>query len=136
MLHLAHLIVLSIWAGVVLVESVIEIRAKRTGKLRDAAELHYWIDVLVEAPLLALVLATGIALAALAWPLGALHMTKIACGLLAVGANGYCFVEVVRRRRAKDDATLAAKSARIRMSALAVPAALVAAYLGVVHFHR
>jgi hypothetical protein len=135
-LHLAHLILLSVWGGLVLAEGVVELRARRGPKLREAAELHYWMDVLIEAPLLAGIVGTGAVLAARAWPLTPLHWVKIVCALLAIGMNAYCIVQVLRRRRVEDIATLERLSARVRLSGLGIPPALVALYVGLIYFRR
>jgi ABC-type molybdate transport system permease subunit len=62
-LAMAHLIVLSMWGGVVATEAVIEIFPFRRRELHAATiRFHYWIDLLVELPLVLAVIATGIVL--------------------------------------------------------------------------
>ena len=77
-LHLAHLIAVSAWGGFALAEGVLELTSREEGALRDAARLHYRLDLLGELPLLATVLTTGTALTIRAWPLTTLHWIKIA----------------------------------------------------------
>jgi hypothetical protein len=67
-LHLCHLIVLCLWGGVVLAESVMELAAADEGGRASAARVHFWIDVVVELPLIAGVLVTGALLASRSWP--------------------------------------------------------------------
>ena len=132
--HLAHLIALGLWGGIVLAEGVLEVvgtRSRAGAKL--AAEVHYWIDLFCEAPVLFAVLFTG---GVLAWtlPLTTLHWVKIALGLAAVGINFWCLGVVVRRHRrfeGSSDAQVAAETRRVFFAIkLGLPAALVALYLG------
>ncbi len=133
-LHVAHLVALGLWGGVVLAEGVLEVHGQR-GEAEGAfaARVHHWIDLVCEIPLLLAVLATG---AILAWraPMTTTHLVKIACGLFAVGVNVWCVGVVVRRRRAADagDAAEVTRGTRLVFLAikLGVPAAAVALYLG------
>jgi hypothetical protein len=136
-LHLTHLILISLWAGLVLGESVLELAAHDQAGRRQAAAIHYWMDVLIELPLLLAVLATGAWLAWRAWPLTPLHLFKIGAALVAVGLNLYCIgVVLVRYRRIDDDAALVRLGRRVRLSALGIPFAMVAAYIGLFYFRR
>lgn len=133
--HLAHLVVLVTWGLVVIIEAVLELRARTDLQRRQIARLHYWIDLLVEIPLLLAVLATGVILVFGAWPPRPLLTLKIGFALVAVGVNGYCAVHVVlRQRRAADARALAHHSRRVLLSGLGAPPALAAAYLGVAYF--
>ncbi len=135
-MHLTHLILLAVWAGVVLAEGVLELGAS-VETAREVARLHYRIDMLVEAPLLAGILVTGGCLVWRAWPLSGLLWVKVVCGLVAVLLNVYCVVHVVlRHRRSGDRAALQDHRRRVLLSGLGVPPALVAAYLGLVYFAR
>ncbi|MBD3852488.1 MAG: hypothetical protein IFK93_14370, partial [Acidobacteria bacterium] len=60
---------------------------------------HYWIDLLVELPLVLAVIATGVALFLLTDPLTPLHLVKIGLGGAAVAVNLFCIVVVVKRGR-------------------------------------
>ncbi|WP_410970084.1 hypothetical protein, partial [Salmonella sp. SAL4458] len=68
-LHLAHLIVLGMWLGVVITEVLFEFAASDAESLRAAARFHYKVDKYGELPILFAVLATGTILAVRAWPL-------------------------------------------------------------------
>src|SRR5687768_13583126 len=106
-LELAHLAFIFLWGGVVLAEIVMEGVALRRDELETPAKLHFWIDVLVELPLLALVLVTGALLVQRAWPLSPLLQAKVIAGLVAVSMNLYCMAVVVLRYRYRGDPFLA-----------------------------
>ena len=130
-LHAAHLVVLGTWALLVLVEGVLELSARAGLGPRRVARAHYWLDLLVEAPLLVSVLATGVLLTIRAWPPSPLLAVKIVCALTAIGLNAYCMVHVVlRHRRADDPEALAHHGRRVLWSGLGIAPALVAAYIG------
>jgi len=110
-LVMAHLIVLSMWGGVVATEEVIEIYPFRRKELHAATiRFHYWIDLLVELPLVLAVVATGVSLVILTDPMTPLHFVKIGCGSAAVAVNIFCIAVVVRRgkklERHPDDQSL------------------------------
>ncbi|MBX3472731.1 MAG: hypothetical protein KF878_38250 [Planctomycetes bacterium] len=131
--HVAHVVLLAVWAGVVLAEVVLELAARRDPTLeRGVARLHARIDVLVEAPLLAAVVLTGAVLLARAPVIDGWLWAKALCGLGAVAANAACVVAVLRRQRAADDAREAARWTRwvLLSPAPGVPLALLALYLG------
>ncbi len=132
--RLLHFGALSAWAGVVAVEGVIELDDRDDGV--HATRLHYLIDLFVETPLLAVVLITGIVLWSQA-SMSSLLAVKIGCGLVAVSANLLCvgFV-VVRHRHREDPVARRFWSRYVRLSILALPFALAAAYLGLRYFHR
>ncbi len=95
---MAHLVVLSLWGGVVATEAVIEVSPFRTRSLHPAAiRFHYWIDLLVELPLVLAVVTTGITLVLSVDRLTALHLVKLGFGAAAVVVNLFCIVIVVRR---------------------------------------
>jgi len=99
-LAMVHLIVLSLWGGVVATEAVIEVTPFRRPELHAAAiRFHYWIDLLVELPLVLAVIATGVALALSIETLSGLHLIKILFGAAAVAVNLFCIAVVVRRGR-------------------------------------
>ena len=99
-LPLLHLMVLSLWGGVVATEAVVEVLPFRRPELHPSAiRFHFWIDLLVELPLVLAVLATGAALALTVEPLTATHLVKIGFGAAAVAVNLFCIVVVVRRGR-------------------------------------
>jgi hypothetical protein len=134
-LHLGHLIALCFWGGCVVVETVIELAATDDAARAQATRLHFWIDLLVELPLIAAVLATGAVLAARSWPLSPLLATKIAMGLVSVSVNLYCAAMVVLRYRRRHDLSARHRyDSRVRWSVLGIPFAGVAAYIGLVHY--
>ncbi len=99
-LAMGHLIALSLWGGVVATEAVIEVYPFRKPELHPAAvRFHYWIDLLVELPLVLVVIATGVALALSVSPLTGLHVVKFLLAGAAVAVNLFCIVVVVRRGR-------------------------------------
>lgn len=136
-LHLVHLILVSLWGGLVTAEVIIEFAARDETTLRVVARFHYLIDLLAEIPLLVGVLITGALLALKAWPLTYLHWIKITAGSIAIGSNLYCGGLVVRRHRQLGDTFLLRKyHRRIIATGAGVPFALIAAYLGLMYFRR
>jgi hypothetical protein len=102
-LAMVHLIMLSLWGGVVATEAVIELLPFRRRELHAAAiRFHYWIDLLVELPLVLAVIVTGTVLALSIGELSGLHVIKIVLGATAVAVNLFCIVVVVRRGRRLD----------------------------------
>ena len=99
-LGMTHLVVLALWGGVVATEAVVEVYPFRCRELHPAAiRFHFWIDLLVELPLVLAVIATGVTLAITIDLLTPLHLVKIGCGVGAVAINLYCIVVVVQRGR-------------------------------------
>jgi len=99
-LAMVHLVMLSLWGGVVATEAVIEVYPFRKRELHAATiRFHYWIDLLVELPLVLAVIATGSALFFLTDPVTPLHLVKIGLGGCAVAVNLFCIVVVVKRGR-------------------------------------
>jgi hypothetical protein len=106
LLAMVHLVILSLWGGVVATEAVIELYPFRQRELHAATiRFHYWIDLLVELPLVLAVITTGVALLWLADPVTPLHLVKIGLGGATVAVNLFCIVVVVKRgRRLQRDA--------------------------------
>lgn len=133
-LHFAHLLVLGLWGGCVLVEILLELRALKNEAIhKTIPELHYWIDVVVECPLLALVLLTGILLFDPSKATSS-YLLKVGCGLLAVSANLVCVLFVILRKKASDAGNAAGieKFTRLVFSTvfIGVPAGGIALYMG------
>ncbi len=131
-LHLAHLILLGMWAGLVLAEIVVELLPRWRPELWLAtARFHFWMDMLIEAPLLVGVVVTG-ALLLRRVPVDATLVVKSVAGSLAVTANVACLAVVVRRARSGTDvAQVRRLSAAVAVTALVgLPCALVALVLG------
>lgn len=133
--HLAHLIVLGIWLGVVITEVLFEFAASDADSLRAAARFHYNVDKYGELPVLVAVLATGAILTVRAWPLTSLHAIKIAASLIAVGSALICVRWVFQRRQIEDANVLLGFRRRIwTLAAVAAVFATPALYLGLVYF--
>jgi hypothetical protein len=136
-LALIHLVCLSLWGGLVITESVIELYPFRRHELHaPAIVFHYWIDVLLEGPLLIAVLASG-TLLALSTELTALHAVKIALGGTAIALNAICLGIVVRRHQllkqtAPDEALWKLSRKVVLAFAVGAPAGIAAAVLGFV----
>jgi hypothetical protein len=97
---MAHLVALSMWGGVVATEAVVEICAYRRRELAGAASrFHFWIDLLVELPVVVAVLGTGITVAFLVDHFTRLHLVKLGFAGVAVGVNLFCIAVVLRRDR-------------------------------------
>lgn len=136
-LHVAHLIVLGMWLGVVITEALFEFAASDADSLRAAARFHYKVDKYGELPILLAVLATGTVLAVRAWPLTPLHFIKIAASLVAVGSNLICTLWVFQRRRLTDVDVLLGFRRRIwSLAAVGVVFATPALYIGLVYFRE
>jgi hypothetical protein len=61
--HLAHLVALGMWLGVVITEVLFEFAGSDADSLRAAARFHYNVDKFGELPILFAVLITGTILA-------------------------------------------------------------------------
>ena len=99
LVSIIHLLFLGLWGGVVATESVLELYPYRRKTLHShSIRYHFWIDLLVELPLILGVVATGLTLTALAWPITITHLVKIICASSAITANLVCIVFVLRRK--------------------------------------
>jgi hypothetical protein len=136
-LHVAHLIVLGVWLGVVITEVLFEFAASDADSLRAAARFHYNVDKYGELPILLAVLVTGAMLAVRAWPLTPLHFIKIGTSLVAVGSSLICVRWVFQRRRIQDVNMLLEFRRRIwTLAAVAAVFATPALYLGLIYFRQ
>lgn len=136
-LHLAHVIVLGMWLGVVITEVLFEFAGSDADSLHAAARFHYAVDKYGELPILVAVLVTGTILAIRAWPLTPLHVIKIATSLVAVGCALVCVLWVFQRRRIEDVDVLLGFRRRIwTLAAVAAVFAAPALYLGLVYFRE
>jgi len=136
-LHVAHLIALGAWLGVVITEALFEFAASDAESLRAAARFHYNVDKYGELPVLAAVLVTGTLLTVRAWPLTPLHVIKITASLVAIGSALICVRWVFERRRIEDVNVLLGLRRRIwTLAAIAAVSATPALYLGLVYFRR
>jgi hypothetical protein len=135
--HLAHVIVLGMWLGVVITEVLFEFAASDAESLRAAARFHYNVDKYGELPILVAVLVTGTILTVRAWPLSPLHVVKVSASLIAVGSALICVLWVFQRRRIEDVHVLLRLRRRIwSLAAVAAVFATPALYLGLAYFQR
>jgi len=121
---------------VVATEAVLELYPRRRKEMHHSTiRAHYWIDLLVELPVLLGVAVSGMVLLSLTWPPTPWHVVKICCGGAAVAANLVCIALVLRRHKTLtmvgDDSALWSMSRRISLTAaVGIPLALVAVVLG------
>jgi hypothetical protein len=101
MLLILHIIFIGIWLGCVLTEALFERALLGQGRAHELllADLHKRVDVWIEIPAFVAVVVTGGMLFEQAAPSLWLDI-KIACGLLAVVANGVCVGLVFARAKA------------------------------------
>jgi hypothetical protein len=134
-LHVAHLMALGIWLGIVTTEALFEFSGSDPDSLRAAARFHYTVDLFGELPILAAVIVTGVMLTARIETMTVLLQVKIAAALVAIGSNLICAVWVVQRRRVTDPVVLMAFRRKIWMTAaVGVVFGTAALAIGLVHF--
>ncbi len=105
-LPMVHFAFLAAWVGIVATEGVIELAPRFKRELhRPAMVFHYWIDLLVELPVILGIVSTGIALCFFIEKITALHIIKIALAGGAVACNLFCIFIVVKRQRIPASAT-------------------------------
>jgi hypothetical protein len=135
-LPMIHLVVLALWGGVVATEAVIELYPFRHREQHAATiRLHYWIDLLVEAPLVLAVAVTGLVLLLSLDRVTPTHLVKVGFGAAAIAVNAFCIAVVVRRgrqleRSADDDLLWRASRTVLACFAIGLACAAVAAVLG------
>ena len=100
---LAHLSFVSAFVGLYLAEATMELYAfffNRGDKVlnHSVMRLHYWIDNLVEIPIIAGFVGTGIWMAFLVDELTMLHIVKIGCVVFALSVPGSMCLRSVNRR--------------------------------------
>ena len=134
-LHVAHLMALAIWLGIVVTEALFEFSGSDPASLRAAARFHYTVDMFGELPILALVVATGLMLASRVETLTPLHHIKIAASGVAIASNLVCAYWVVQRRRIEDAQLLLAYRRKIwSVAAIGVVFGTAALGIGLVSF--
>jgi hypothetical protein len=135
--HVAHLIALGVWLGVVITEVLFEFTGSDAESLRAAARFHYNVDKFGEVPILVAILVTGAILTEREWPLTPLHWIKIAASLLALGCAFVCTQWVFKRRDIQNVDVLLGFRRRIwSLAAVAAAFATPALYLGLVYFRQ
>lgn len=126
-----HMFAVSAWLGTVAVETALELQARDAVKQHFVANVHRWVDILVEGPLVLLTLISGALLLARVWPVSPLLLFKVGAGMTAIVANFICIPLVHKRWQARDDAALADYTKKIGLTGIAIPVALVAFVIGV-----
>jgi hypothetical protein len=130
-MRVLHFLVVGMWTGVVATEVILEWSCREGASARTAAVVHYWLDLLVEAPLVLAVAASGAYLLVGAWPPGPVLAWKLALSAVPIISCCWSIMLVVRRygRRHEPEA-LATGRRRVLLSALAVGPGVLALYLG------
>lgn len=134
-LQFAHILVLGLWGGCVLVEIFMELFALNNQTMKNAIpELHYRIDFYIEGPLLALVLLTG-GMMIDTQRLSGTYLIKVITGLAAVSMNLICVFFVVMRKRAADKKQLPIVEHYTRLvfttAVIGIPCGAAALFLGI-----
>ena len=135
-ISLLHFGFIAFWGGVIAAEAVLELYPFRNRDHHEQAIVsHYWIDLLVELPIICGVVLTGILLVFLTWPPSALHWVKLACATGSVSANIVCIALVLRRKRlfisGAPEEKLWTDTRRIILSAkIGIPLGITAAGMG------
>jgi putative copper export protein len=129
-----HVAAIAFWIGVVGAEFVIE-RSRADSKPHGfaVAHNHFWIDVFLELPAVAVVLISGAwLLCDTAWT--PLLAVKVTVGVLAAVSNIVCIVPVATRRRAATqqqlDAVIRHSRSIDRITVFSLPASVVAMVIG------
>ena len=135
--HVAHLVALSVWLGVVITEVLFEFAGSDAESLRAAARFHYNVDKFGELPILLAILVTGAILTVRAWPMTPLHFIKLGASLIALSCAFVCTLWVFERRRIEDlDALLGFRRRIWSLAAVAAAFATPALYLGLIYFRE
>lgn len=126
-----HILGVGLWLGCAGAETLLEIVGERKPELRRTViRLHYWIDLVVELPVVLLALVTGLALAAQVPADGGWDQAKRIIGLIALIANLGAIGAVIARERAArtgDERTLARRQSLFgTLVVVAAPAAVTA----------
>ncbi len=142
-ISILHLIFVATWGGIVMTESVLEIVAKKKNEnLKSISVFHYWIDLLVELPVIMAVLATGVALFILTESITILHIVKISFAVMAILANLYCIYNVIKRYQAVHSGecrdTLLKKTNPVMLSGIiGIPIGIIVFSIGLwIAYHR
>ena len=135
--HVAHLLALGVWLGVVITEVLFEFTGSDEESLRAAARFHYNVDKFGELPILLAILVTGSILTVRAWPLTSLHLIKVGTSLVALSCAFICTLWVFKRREIQDVNVLLGFRRRIwTLAAVASAFATPALYLELLYFRQ
>lgn len=95
-----HLIAIAFWGGIIAVEIVLELFARRRPEYFELiAQIHYIVDLWIELPTILVVMVSGIAM--LEWSyLSGWFLVKIMGAMLAIIANLACVFFVIKRKQA------------------------------------
>lgn len=113
-----HLSFIMLFLGMYMVEAVMELMSyfnRRDAALRHSIiRLHFWVDLLVEIPVIIGVFATGVTMAFLVEKITMLHAIKIGLVVMFVLVAVFCPLNVIDRYRLMkknaDEETLVRKS--------------------------
>ena len=97
-LQTLHFTVLAVWGGVLACEGILEflMPARTFVERKQVARLHFFIDMLVEGPLLILIATTGTILV-IHTKLSFLVEMHLAAGLLVIIGSAACILFVAKR---------------------------------------
>ncbi len=128
---IVHIIFIGLWCGVIAAESVMEISSYRRSVYQEhTARMHYWIDVLIEMPIVLSVAVTGSVLVWIRWPLTGWHFIKIGCACIAIAANLLCIKWVINRYKETKHAT--SKKALVWYTTRIFSIAIVGGFFGII----
>jgi len=111
-----HIFAVIFWAGILAVETVIELQSGKLGAEAEytLARYHFLIDTRLEIPTFMTVLITGFILFDPAQFQG-IYAVKVVCGVLGVLANMYCVLPVMQRKAAAERGDYAAVEHQSRL---------------------
>ncbi|MBZ5795685.1 hypothetical protein K8353_36740 [Burkholderia contaminans] len=130
-----HGAVVAAWLAVLAAEAAIEVQARAPGAHPTVAAVHGWIGLLVEAPLIAITVVTGMLLMMRMWPVSTLVLVKAALGLVAAAANKFRVFLAAPRICVDDDVKRLQLTRRLTLAAAAVPIGAVAWFIGYLYLH-
>lgn len=129
-MHSLHLGLVFGWLGVLGVEGILEFLPLWRRELRPAtAVFHYYIDLILELPLLLGILATGMVLLS-GRALDARLVVKLVASAVAIAANLACVVLVILRHRGAPERLDDRSRLIYTLIGLGTPVGAVALYLG------
>jgi len=118
----------------VAVETLLERSPRKLPAMKTLVpQLHYWIDLYIEIPILIGILLSGLMMLQ-EQHFEVLFVVKILAGLLAIGVNLWCVIPVVKRKKAADsnDSEQVRKYSRqiLLATQIGFPAAMLALCIG------